>query len=330
MADTLTQEQIDAMLKSAMSGEEIEMSDDSDSNKGVKEYDFRTPKKFTKEQMKVLDSIFENYSRHLSSYITGLLRLYCKVSLVTIEEQRFYEFNNALPDYVVMGVVDMGIKDDDIDDSSAIIQLSNSLTFMMIDRLLGGKGEYENADRDFTEIEVNIMDGIVKSFTSMLKEAWENHVELNPTLINIETNSRVISTAGADDTMIIAVLEVTINEAKSIVSFCMSAVSLDAIMQKFSSKYTTGRKPIASKETERKENIMSTLGQTELEVTAVLGETQIDLQDVLTLQVNDIIPLNKSINDNVSMRIGTTYWFDGKLGTYNNRKAFKIDNILRN
>ena len=53
----------------------------------------------------------------LSSYLTGLLRLYCRVSLVNIEEQRYSEFNNALPDYVLMGMVDMGIKNEEVSEN---------------------------------------------------------------------------------------------------------------------------------------------------------------------------------------------------------------------
>ena len=159
MAETLTQEQIDALLSSAMSGEVVESSKEPD----VKEYDFRAPKKFTKERIKILDSIFDNYARLLSSYLTGLLRLYCKVSLASIEEQRYFEFNNALPDYVMMGTLDLGIHDDDIGTVTAIVQLSNSLTYILMDRLLGGKGEYKDADRDFTEIEVSIIDKIINN-----------------------------------------------------------------------------------------------------------------------------------------------------------------------
>ena len=95
-----------------MSG--VVMETNNDKTLQVKDYDFRAPKKFTKERIKILDSIFDNYARLLSSYLTGLLRLYCKVSLASIEEQRYFEFNNALPDYVMMGTVDLGIHDDDI------------------------------------------------------------------------------------------------------------------------------------------------------------------------------------------------------------------------
>lgn len=306
MADTLTQEQIDAMLSSVLSGGDTASLDTHEEKEEIKEYDFRTPKKFTKEQIKILERIFENYSRHLSSYITGLLRLYCKVSLASIE-------------------------DDDIEESNAILQLSNSLTFTMIDRMLGGRGTYQDTDRDFTEIEINVMRSIVERFTSIMSQAWDGYVDTKPKLESIETNSRVISAADADETMIIVAMEVTVNDSKSIVSFCMSAITMDQIMKKFSAKFSSGKRAGSpTKETERKENLMSTLSQSELTVTAVLDNTMLTLRDVLNLQVNDIIPLNKPITDNVQLKVGSTCWFDGKLGTLNGKKAFRIDNILKN
>ncbi len=330
MADTLTQEQIDAMLSSVLSGTSVSLEAHEDTDE-VKEYDFRTPKKFTKEQIKILERIFENYTRHLSSYLTGLLRLYCKVTLATIEEQKYFEFSNALPDYTIMGILDLGIKDDDIEESVAVLQMSNSLTFTMIDRMLGGKGAYENADRDFTEIEINVMSDIVGRFTTLMKQAWDGYVETSPKMTAIETNSRIISAADADETMIIVAMEVTINDSKSVISFCMSAITLEQIMKKFSAKFSSGKKSVSpTKESERKDNIMITLEQSELTVTAVLSETQLMLKDVLTLSVNDIIPLNKPIDQNISLKVGSTVWFDGKLGTYGGKKAFKIDNILKN
>ncbi len=328
MAETLTQEQIDAMLSSALSGGIISTS--AEEEEEVKEYDFRSPKKFTKERIKILDSIFDNYARLLSSYLTGLLRLYCKVSLSSIEEQRYFEFNNALPDYVMMGMVDLGIHDDDIEECTTILQLSNSLTYTMIDRLLGGKGEYKDADRDFTEIEVSIMDNIMNHMAGLLREPWETYVSLAPQLINIETNSRVISSVGYDDTMIIVALEVTISDTKSIVTVVMSALDLDEIMAKFVHKTTRGsRRSDSNKEAERKESIMRALNTSVLDITAILSETQLDMSDVINLQVGDIIPLGKPIDGNISLQVGGKTWFDGKLGTYNHKKAVKIEHVFR-
>ncbi|MCL2086336.1 MAG: flagellar motor switch protein FliM [Oscillospiraceae bacterium] len=329
MPETLSQEQIDAMLNNAFSGGTLDIPDDPKNE--VKEYDFRSPKKFTKERMKILDSIFENYARLLSSYFTGLLRLYCKVTLASIEEQRYFEWNNALPDYVMMGMTEMQLDNDEIEDLTTIIQLSNSITFIVIDRLLGGKGEYKDSDRDFTEIEVSIMDSIFKSMVAMLREPWEGYMEVRPVLQGIETNSRVISTVGYDDTMIIVVLEIVISETKTLVTVSMPALALDEVMQRFANKSSRSpRKFDPARENERKGDLLKNITHTDLDVTAILGQVDIDMQEVINLQVNDIIPLNKNTTSNVAINVGGEKWFDGKMGTANNKKAVKIETIYHN
>lgn len=329
MADVLTQAQIDEMLKSVAMGAEPVVTKTEEAQ--VKEYDFRAPKKFTKEQIKVLESIFENYARLLSSYLTGKLRLYSRVSLVNIEEQRYNEFNNALPDYVIMGMVDLGIKNDEISETDVIVQVSNPVTYTMIDRLLGGKGEYSEVNRDFTEIEITIMTDIMRSFADLLKEPWLTHIDLEPRLIGIETNSRVVQTIGHEDTVIIVALEVEINNQKSIVSVCIPAINLDEIMGKFIPRYSgTRRKTDANREAERRDSIMTGISTTELIVKAVLGEINLDMYEVLTLQVNDVIPLDKKISENIMVKVGERDWCDGKLGTYNNKKAIMIENFIEN
>ena len=328
MADVLTQAQIDEMLKNVASGAAPIVA--AKEEEKVKEYDFRAPKKFTKEQIKVLDSIFENYARLLSSYLTGLLRLYCRVTLVNIEEQRYSEFNNALPDYVMMGMVDMGIANDEVNETNVIVQVSNAITYTMIDRLLGGKGEYRDVNRDFTEIEITIMNDVMTSFATLLQEPWSMHIELYPKLIGIETNSRVVQTIGHEDTVIIVVLEVEINGIKSLISVCIPAINLDEIMGKFIPRYSSRRKTDANREAERRDSIMNGISTTDLDITAILGEINLDLFEVLTLQVNDVIPLGKNINTNVLVTVGGKPWFDGKMGTYNNKKAIMIDNFIQN
>lgn len=329
MADVLTQAQIDEMLKSVAMGAEPVVTKTEEAQ--VKEYDFRAPKKFTKEQIKILESIFENYARLLSSYLTGKLRLYCRVSLLNIEEQRYNEFNNALPDYVIMGMVDLGIKNDEISETDVIVQVSNPVTYTMIDRLLGGKGEYSDTSRDFTEIEITIMTDVMRSFADMLKEPWMTHIDLEPRLIGIETNSRVVQTIGHEDTVIIVALEVEINNQKSIVSVCIPAINLDEIMGKFIPRYSgTRRKTDAAREQERRDSIMTGISTTDLVVKAVLGEINLDMYEVLTLQVNDVIPLDKKISENIMVRVGERDWCDGKLGTYNNKKAIMIENFIEN
>lgn len=332
MADVLSQSQIDALLNSfsANGSEAFEEIEANDSN-NVKNYDFRMPRKFTKEQLKSVEGIFETYARVVSSYLTGLLRLYCKVEVLQIEEQRYNEFNNALPDYVLLSTIDMGIEDEDVMETSIIMQISNPVTYCMIDRLMGGDGQFTEINRDFTEIEVGLMTNVINKLTASLKQAWDPFIEIHPKLTNVETNARVLQSIAPDDVVILVMLELEIRKMKNTISICIPALNLESMMAKFSDRFAkNGKKFDVNKDNERREEILNGIKNSKLKIDAILSETQVDLYDILTLQPGDIIPLNMSISDNVTVKIGEHIWFDGKLGEKNDHKAIKIDNIYKN
>ena len=106
MADVLSQNQIDALLNAVRSGEkDLEKPAEESEDKKYRKYDFHSPKKFTKDRIKMLNSIFENYTRVINTRLNTMLRVNCEVEVESIEEQRYYEFSNALTDRDVLSVV---------------------------------------------------------------------------------------------------------------------------------------------------------------------------------------------------------------------------------
>ncbi len=332
MADVLSQSQIDALLNSfsAEGSKAFEEIEEQAREPKIKNYDFKMPKKFTKEQLKVIDGIFENYSRMLSSFLTGLMRIYCKVEVLQIEEQLYYEFNNALPDYVMMSMVNLGITDDDVMETSCIMQVSNPIVMSMMDRLMGGAGDYADQNRDYTEIEVALYSTVLNKMAALLKEPWGTYIDINPSVTTIETNARVMQSISPDEVVILVVLEIELKGIKNTMTFCIPAMNLESIMSKFGDRYSrTTKKLDPKKEKERRVSLLDAIRDSDLQIDAVLCETKLDLYDVLTMQVNDVIPLNMPIDRNVTVKIGNNLWFDGKLGIKNNKKAVKIDNIYK-
>ena len=280
MADVLSQSQIDALLNSFSSEgtkafDEIE---EQSKEQKIKNYDFKMPKKFTKEQLKVIDGIFENYSRVLSSYLTGLMRIYCKVEVLSIEEQVYYEFNNALPDYVMMSMINMGITDDDVMETNCIMEISNPIAFSMMDRLMGGSGAYVEQNRDFTEIEVGLFASVMGKMAGLLKEPWGTYIDINPTITTIETNARVMQSISPDEVVILVVLEMEIKDVKNTMTFCIPALNLESIMAKFGDRWSrTTKKLDPKKEKERRVSLLEAIKDSELKIDTVLCETKLDL-----------------------------------------------------
>lgn len=328
MAEVLSQKQIDELLKGISSGT-VEV-DENPKGQKVKEYDFKSPKKFTKEQLKTLSGIHQSYARLMSSYFTGVLRLMTQVSVFSIEEQVYYEYNNALPDNVFMGIVDLKPESEEISESLVLYEISKNTCFSIIDRMLGGSGEGLRADREFTEIEIVLMENTLKQTLRMLKESWVNYLDIDPLLLNVETNSRLAQTIGQDEVVVIIVMEIAIKDQKGSFNICIPALHLEEIMLQISARNTKNNRKIDEmKEAAKKESILGTIKSSQLKVRGILGELELSVQDVLGLQVNDVIQLDKDVNSDIIVSVDEYKWFTGKLGVKKNKKAIRINKIIQ-
>ncbi len=321
MAEILSQNQIDILLNSLAGGSPEAEITVPEGGKKVKEYDFRSPKHFTREQLRFLFSIHENYARILSSYATGILQTYCFVEIVEIEEQQYYEFNNALPDSVLMGLVDLAVKDTDEDEELILMDLSKEIGFCAIDRLLGGAGVPLSGDREYSEIEIGLLEHIMKGMVNLMKNAWFDQLEMSPVLMKLETNSRILQGIGADENVVIIVMNFMINETQGKLNICIPAVTAEMLLNKKESANRKTRKSDQLSESRRRSDIICEVSKSDLEITGVLGHTQILLRELMDLEAGDIIKLNKPVGAMIDLIIEDTTWFKGDVGIYNKKKA---------
>lgn len=331
MSDVLSQSQIDDLLMNLHDADTQTLEDISDSllEKKVKAYDFNAPKKFTKEQFKSIGNIYESYSRLFSSYLTSITRFYCKVEVLQIEEQRYYEFNNALPDYTMMGNINLSFTDnDDIMDTKCMIQFSNAITFSLIDRLLGGYGTSMDISRNFTDIEIRLMKNVFNKMSECFKELLSPSINVESTLIDIETNARVNQPISADEVIVLATLSVEYNDVKNTVTITVPAMSMETIISKIGDSYKNKFKSHDSiREKEYRNGIIKKISRSNFKVDAVLGKTKVNVDEILSLHPNDVLMLNIPIDQNISLMINNEKLFDGKLGIVKNKKAIKICNV---
>ena len=300
-----------------------------EASRKVKEYDFRSPKRFTKEQLKLVTSVYENYSRLLSSYLTGMLRLYVSVECVHIEEQRYSEFNNALPDSVMVAIGEMRFPGSSDENNTIIMDFSRPIAFAIIERLLGGTGDGLELERDFTEIETSLMDNVFKGVFPQMSDSWAGYYEVDTLYRKLETNSRLMQAIGSDETVVILMLDCSIKDITGTISICFPAVCLEEMLKKIDSQYIRNLKRINSAgDKERRELVMQYLSESDLELRCVIGSTQVSLEDVMYLSEGDVLQLNKSITEPVHLNVGESVWFHGNIGIQRNKKAFQVQKVL--
>ncbi len=322
MAEVLSQNEIDDLLKALDSGAIDVAEVEKSGEKKTRLYDFKRPNKFGKEQIRTLHSIHEHFSRLLSTFLAGTLRANCEVELVSVEEQIFYEFNNSLPDPVFLAVIDMAPLE-----GSFLMEISTPIAYGLIDRILGGAGLASGNTREFTEIELALLERLTSHILRLFRDAWDAFLPVSPSLNRIETNPRYIQFLAPNETIAIVTLMVRMGAVDGFINVCIPHLSIKAIEAKLSNRARFTNTVTTKEGDGSSHTIVQRIKDSTVEVRALLGQTTLTAGDVMELQSGDVIGLSGSIHDPIRIQIGEIVRFHGIPGVLNNKLAIRIVGI---
>ena len=323
MADVLSQNEIDALLKQLSSGE-LDVNDIEETKSvKVKEYDFSRPAKFSKEHLRTLEIIFEHFGRLLSSNLPAYLRKNVQVEVMNSEAVTYQEFSNALSNPVLLGVVNMSPLS-----GSIIIEMAVNVGYAIIDRLLGGSGESLDKVRDFSEIEISILERIFNIIIGLLREPWANVIELSPYLERIETNSQFAQIISPTEMIAIVTVNLNVGGVEGLMNICLPHITLEDVMDKLNTKYWFSTMQDRG-EQNYSEIIETAINKALVPVSAELGKSTITVFDFANLQIGDIIKLNRNISDELDVYVGNIVKFKALPGTTTDNYAVRVTEIYR-
>ena len=322
MGEILSQNEIDSLLAALNSGE-IDAEEMNDNNKQVKNYDFKRPTKFSKEHLRTLEIIYEHYGRLLSTSLPVYLRKNVQVSVVSSEAIVFSEYTNALFNPVILGIVNFQPLGGNI-----VVEMATSLGYAMIDRMLGGEGAPLDKTRDFTEIELTIIEKMMVTFMQLMREPWRNVVEVNPVLERIETNSQFAQIISPNDMIAIVTLNVRIGDVEGFMNICLPFFTLESVMERLNTKYWYSNMQ-EQKEEELEEYIESLIKRVDIPVKALLGRTHIAVTDFINIQVGDIIRLNTDVEQDLKVYVGNIEKFTALPGSSKDKYAVRVTSVRR-
>lgn len=325
MAEILSQKEIDELLSALSTGEVdmLDMQDRTDDSK-IKEYDFKRPNKFAKDQLRTLEVIHESFARMMSSYLSAVLRTYCQAEVASVEPLTFYEFNNSLPEPVIVNIIDSRpLK------GSIMLTISPDMAYFIIDKMLGGPGNGVDRVRDFTEIELTLIQRVVRQFLLFMSDAWSNVTDVEFRLDRIETNAQFAQIMAPNEPIAIVTLNVQIGEEEGMINICIPHIVIEPISNQLTTKYWFKSQISDEPDKGNVDAISEQIKFASVNLRAILGETNITLDDLINLEKGDVICLDKNVNTEIDVKVETIDKFKGKVGLKNNNLAVKITEITR-
>ena len=321
MAEVLSQSQIDALLNAARSGEMDLEAPALEPEKKYKKYDFYSPRKFTKERLKMLNSIFESYARVSNSRLNALLHATCEIEVESVEEQRYNEFSNALTesDVVALAKIDQEKLQEE---TPILVHMDTGVALTIIDRMIGGDGAPEPdlpSDYKLTDLELNIYEDVISQLISIMGGSWENYMPMEFSYVRTEVNPTMVQLIGFDETVVIVSISIKFPDCQGTMSLCLPGVMLANIFSEIS-KNNTRR----SSGEDKSDEIFGSLRESDMEIIAELARPRVLLSDIYHLNVGDVLDIKRPKDAPVYLNIGGRRWFDGRLGVHNKQMAVKI------
>ena len=323
MGEVLSQNEIDSLLKALSSGE-LDVDEIKDDNeKQVKNYDFARPAKFSKEHLRTLEIIFEHYGRLLSTNLPVYLRKNVQVEVMSSEAVTYSEFANALSNPVLLGIVNFAPLNNNI-----IIEIAENVGFTIVDRMLGGQGAPLDKAREFSEIELLLIERIYNVCVNPLVEPWSSVCELTPRLERIETNSQYAQIISPTEMIALITLNIKIGDVEGLINICLPYITLESVMDKLNTKYWYSSLQ-EKDEQQYTETIEALIARAPMPIKAVLGNSSISVNDFLGLQVGDIIRLDTKVDQDLSVYVGNIKKFTALPGASGDNYAVRVTSVIR-
>ncbi len=324
MADILSQEEIDALLDvvedegdDALAIEEDEVFE----QKQITLYDFKRPNRVSKEQLRAFRGIHDKMARSLSSQISAIMRSIVEIQLHSVDQMTYGEFLMSLPNPTSFNVFSMKPLE-----GSGVLEINPSIAFPMLDRLLGGKGEPFESNREFSDIELSLFETVLRVMMSTLKEAWGPVAEVYPAIESKESSPNVVQIVAQNEIVVMVVMEIIIGHSSGMMNICYPVIALEPVLPKLASRDLMLNETSSKKS--RNQELQVLIGGAKVTVEANLGVAELTLHEVLDLKGGDIIRLNASGDDIVSLSVDGKERFKGEIGLRRFRKSIKVTEII--
>lgn len=337
----LTQAEIDALLNGAIELEGrqgegtvnlAEMMDqsapakanDAEADKrNIQAYNFWSPDRFSKEQMRAVELVHEEFAERLTTSLPSFLRVGVRPRLVHTEQGHFHDFLKDFPENCLFHLITMAPLP-----GNMVLMITNDVAGKILEQRLGGKIDSEKKDRGLTDIDQNLLRGLVEHMLNDLKSSWAKVVSLEPSLEDSTVNQHWVQMLLGNERVMLLTFEMTIQNVTGIMNVYIPFSMLKPIVNVLNPHvWISGRKEKVQDPAAR-QAVFDNVKAVSLPIRVFLGETTLTLKEMLNLSVGDLVKLDTEVNQPLVMQVADRTRLHVSVGKSRNRLAVQVLSVI--
>lgn len=321
MAEVLSQQEIDALLNNVDSSSKESIDASTPIEKEVIPFDFRLPNRISKNQLRTIHNINENFAEMFSSYLMSKLQSIVSCDVTSVDQIYYSEYVLSVANPACLFTFDINHTD-----IKGILEFSSEFALTLVDRLLGGNGRGTKSAQVITPIEQKVLEVVIEKILQDLGKAWQIIGDYEFKVDKFEPDIDFVQITSQSESVLLVTFEVHIGEETYMMNLCFATYAFDTILSKLTNQNLSSIRPIKYQGTTAQNIITDHLKKTLLSLEVEFGKSNLAFSQLLKLKIGDVIIMDKKIGDEVKVSVEKKYMFNGVSGVVNNHKAVKITN----
>lgn len=316
--DFLSQDEVDALLRSATDEQDDINQEDNDS--GIKTYDLATQERIVRGRMPTYEIINERFARLLRIGLFNFIRRTVDIAVGPVRVIKFSEFIRNLVVPTNLNMVHIKPLR-----GTALMVFEPDLVFLIIDNLFGGDGRYHSRveGRDFTETEQRIIRRLLNVVFEEYEKSWKAVYPVHFEYIRSEMNPQFASIATPNEVVVCVSFDLEISGNSGEFHVCIPYSMVEPIRDVL---YSTlqGEQMDIDKRWVR--SLSKQIQGAEVELIANLGQVKMTFDQILCMQIGDVIPLD--VPETVVAQVDNVPVLECRYGIINGQYALKVNSMI--
>ncbi len=337
----LAQSEIDALLSGAIEmdqkdgGDRVNLADmmnqsgehskvEGENTKSIQSYNFWSPARFSKEQMRAVELVHEDLSERLTTSLPTFLRTNVRPHLVHMEQGRFHDFIKDFPQNTLFHLITLAPLP-----GHMVLTMSLNVSYLILEQRLGGKIEGRFTERPLTEIDQSLLRGLVEHMLGDMKGAWSKVVLLEPSLEDSTVNQHWVQMLMGNERVLLLTMEINIQGVTGTMSIFIPFNTMKPITNVLNPHiWIAGRKEHQQDPIARQAAIQAMM-KAVLPIKVILGNADLTLEELLNLSVGDVIELDKSVESPLVVEVASKKQFYARVGRSRKHIGIQISGVYR-
>lgn len=351
----LNQDEIDALLSGKISAEDgdgepvddlptvladEEVSPSDSTKRNVKPYNFWSPDRFSQEQMRAIGIMHEDLAERLSTSLPPFLRANLKPRLVHTEQGRLHDMMEELPRVVhteqgrlhdlMMGqdpsqlfhLISMNPLP-----GVLIMSITPNINNIILELRLGGKPKRIHNQEALTKIDKMLLSEFAEVILRDLKAVWQKLVDVEPQVDDSTGNTHWLQMTLGVERVLLVSIELRLHEETGAMNIYIPFKMLKPIAARLRPQSLLSvreERPVENTE----EAPLSKLNRVNMPVRLFLGNADLTLGDLAELSPGDVIPLERFVDDQLTVQVVNRERFFARPGRLGRRIVAQITSIV--